>query len=312
MSPTPSSGVVTDPAVENAGRREAEKQEVARVHKFRSLKLMKAIMEDEASRLGAVGRTLDPERREGDDLRVAFICVPPKTIDKLRMTDDGTQLASFDKRASIVTFKMIGMLHGIATTCMGELLENIFDEVQMGGCFIKVCNVTEPPNEKASRGKAPDVAFYMRPQYSQGYDLKPWPQVVIEVGTSESQPKLEEDARFWLIDGGTAVRWVLTLKFFKDRALLCSWILTDTNKLQVRSCMEAVKHDGRYTLTSPQEDLHLSFSKLFLRQPHGHEPDTVVLSCQAFLDMVNLVHTQYEESEESPTQPAARPSPSRP
>lgn len=109
--------------------------------------------------------------------------------------------------------------------------------------------------------------------------------MVVEVGTSESQDKLEEDAWFWLARTGRAVRWVLTLKYHEHRMLLCSWTEI-SNDMKPQGMMQATLQDGVYTIL-PSPDLWVPFSDIFLREPCSDEPSTIRLTAQAFLAMLN-------------------------
>ncbi|KAI5307019.1 hypothetical protein KEM56_005601 [Ascosphaera pollenicola] len=287
-SPESMSQAATAVASEEVGRRAADRHEVVNVHRFCSTTQMKATLQQEASNTST-----------GKKVRVAFVCVPPEIIDNLHETDDIKHLDYYDKDTSLVIFQMASRLHNLAVEGMRKLLHEVLTDVKMSKCFVTMCNAVEPHDAEASKGKAPDVGCYMKQKYAQGLPTASWPQIVVEVGTSETHPKLQADARYWLEEGDPAVRWALTLKFFKHRVLLESWGLNKEKELASQGSMEAQWHGGDLVGHALGE-LTVPFKTVFLRDPDlDHEPENVRLTTNSFLQMLRWISEQDREAGEA-------------
>lgn len=202
---------------------------------------------------------------------------------------------------SLIVLNMASTLHSYTIGSMRGMLEDILKDIGKDDHFYFNSNIFIPCNGReigGNRQKAPDLALTLsNEQYYHGFGLNIWPQVVIEIGTTESQARLQRDAQFWLLESEGAVRWVLTLKCSQRRALLCSWIVVD-GKVKAKGAMEAtIQQDGHYTVTNENVYLWASFETIFLREPKGDEPEKVIIKAREFVDMLNRVQDRMQRNQ---------------
>jgi hypothetical protein len=75
---------------------------------------------------------------------------------------------------------------------------------------MKTCS----PASASADGKAPDEAFRVK---IPGFPLRRYPNILVEVGYSETHPDLIEDARHWLCESNSQVLCVIIFCFKKPR-----------------------------------------------------------------------------------------------
>jgi hypothetical protein len=124
--------------------------------------------------------------------------------------DNSFTFDSFNTEENLLIIKMQTQEHAQAIEEFGYTIMRQLDDMGLRDVIQKFTKV-----EAYSQGKVPDHAWGPRRLDS---DRRRRPTIVLEVGVSESQPRLEADATFWLDPARGNANIALTLKLNRKRA----------------------------------------------------------------------------------------------
>ncbi|KAI5303371.1 hypothetical protein KEM56_007618 [Ascosphaera pollenicola] len=121
-----------------------------------------------------------------------------------------------------------------------------------------------------NQGKEPDAAYRLKLNYARKYDLKKYPQIVIETGYSETKRDLGADVRHWLQQGNQAVRLVLTVRAVEDSFELSAWTLSSRGRHVIHEgeISATLDKNGSFKLRrGSAQKIVIPFVNLFFREP---------------------------------------------
>jgi len=252
------------------------------------------------------------ENQDGNQWLVV-LGLSPSTIRKL--DDDHSSLGGVEYRfqweGSAGLIKVVpSRAHDITTD---QVTRSIDDRLSaMGIRFIdRTWAATSTYKPTPAKGKQGDQAFIPPSRCPAPRRPADWPTFVIETGVSESLPRLQEDAKWWLAASSGDVRIVLVISIKRTRVSFEKWQLAPLNAprplsrayidtlrlqsphipplLQQPATIQQPYSVHEVEVTSTRVDgapMILPFSALYDRPPGPGEVD-VVLNAQDFRDITS-------------------------
>lgn len=170
-----------------------------------------------------------------------------------------------------------------------------------------------PSAGTGNKGKQGDQIFLPTPRQPVGSQVVDWPTLVLEIGVSESKPKLEEDTKWWFNNSNGRVRIVLLVLVRKQKLVFEKWQLlppgapANATRLYLASLRQQPPHmpplgvqaAANQRCYSAQEvtvdrngvagaPMFLPFRALFDRNPGPGESD-VMITAQDFQEITATV-----------------------
>ncbi|KZZ93896.1 hypothetical protein AAP_01989 [Ascosphaera apis ARSEF 7405] len=246
------------------------------IYQYRNFKAMEGTMQREQHKLGI-----------NEDVRFVFVDVPPNVIDKLRLSDSRA-IREIDKPKRFVLFEKPSRFHEVSTYQSQLMLQRVLRRAGVCRCFLFAGSALEP-QKSDTKQKAADVNGYLRPKYVPNSVAADWPQIVMEVGVSQSMPSLQEAAQFWVEEGGVNMSIVLTMKFEEHRIVLSAWGKDARGNFSLVDEMVAQKASSSkgYVVTSDTQALAFAFETLLLGPPSSDKPEFIAVTAQDFTTMLN-------------------------
>lgn len=171
----------------------------------------------------------------------------------------------------------------------------------------------QPSAGVGTKGKQGDQIFLPAPRQPAGGQVVDWPTLVLEIGVSESKPKLEEDTKWWFNNSNGRVRIVLLVLVRKQKVIFEKWQLVppdapaNATRLYIASLrqqslhmpplgMQAAANQRYYSAQEVTVDgngvtgapMFLPFRALFDRDPRPGETD-VAITAQDFQEITATV-----------------------
>ncbi|KAK2814013.1 hypothetical protein FQN50_000417 [Emmonsiellopsis sp. PD_5] len=206
---------------------------------------------------------------------IVFNNVPLKATESASLEAIGHYFSSYHTVLKILVIKMPLPPHAIVAGKFDALIVRKSDP--LAGLHL----VRDASVEGASRKKSPDCSY--RPETLPAQrDIK-WPSVIVEVGLSESQAKLERDCHWWLNNSRGQVKIALGISINRRRkeVIIRRWELRRVRPTRANPTAVVPMAIQEITISSPQNSntvsvhgapLILEFEKVFLRPP-GSQAD---------------------------------------
>ncbi|KAI5306412.1 hypothetical protein KEM56_001005 [Ascosphaera pollenicola] len=177
---------------------------------------------------------------------VIFTDVPPNVIEEV-FTPFGegelrlqmpvkTYLDSFDKAKRIMTFRRFVLGHQAADGHDAFVITSEINLSMRKNLINRHMVTTTRTRVPITRGG------YIRPSHAPEARFE-YPQIILEVGTSESIRGLAQDAKHWLTQSAGNVKLMLTSDVSGHMAFLESWV-KDSNKTRIESSIIATADDA--------------------------------------------------------------------
>ncbi|KAL2860012.1 hypothetical protein BJX68DRAFT_260983 [Aspergillus pseudodeflectus] len=180
-------------------------------------------------------------------------------------TDDPfSRWCAYDSALELLLFRMVveSSVHGVVAP---EFYEVVHDALRPMRLTRELAKTGTAGNEGPSGAKQPDAAWRpIRVPYNRN---KGWPSVVLEVGYSESQKKLQSDIRFWLRQSEGHVKTVLTVAI-RDRAesiIIEKWENGENGRAHAEQHLKITRNRRTNTATVTGGPLVIGFENLFSR-----------------------------------------------
>ncbi|KAI5306007.1 hypothetical protein KEM56_002557 [Ascosphaera pollenicola] len=250
---------------EQSARDDFFKKGGSRIFSFTSDESLETTLEDELQRATGMG------------LRAKFFNVPESVIQRLLEIDD-RRLKFFDINHQLLTLDTLFRPHE-ATVEMGKRwVETVLAKDGMTNAMVPYGSAQAPSGvrgKKYKTGRMPDGCYCLKPSFLKGTAWRQWPQIVLEVGASETEEDLLADVRHWFQEGGTSVRIVVTMSMTADIFRLCVYTVGD-GKSFIHKRGEVVAYrdnsDSDFVVRRGK-DINVPFALLFFREPTGEEKD---------------------------------------
>jgi hypothetical protein len=161
---------------------------------------------------------------------LVFLNVTEKELEKLVENQIKSCRISYERNSGTLVVKILGKPHEAANRSFAGLLTN--KAIQMG-LFESLQPYGGSTIDLDISFKEGDSAWAPSPP-PQG---NPWPSVVLEVGYSESQARLVNDAKLWLEAPGSQVRTVITMKINRQprRIVMQRWEMVQVARRVTRA-----------------------------------------------------------------------------
>ncbi|KAH8689851.1 hypothetical protein BGW36DRAFT_432817 [Talaromyces proteolyticus] len=122
-----------------------------------------------------------------------------------------------------------------------------------------------------------------------------WPSLVLEVGYTEGQRKLESDINWWITQSNGDVKSAVTIAVNPrvKQIVICQWYGNNPQQRVYRNALS--QNDQGAIQTSNPNPLVIPFAHLFLRQPSGNEQDITFTIAELKELAKNVWEVQFEE-----------------
>lgn len=140
------------------------------------------------------------------------------------------------------------------------------------------------------RSKEADLTFV--PKELPANRSTKWPSFVVEVGWSESERKLKNDAKWWLTRTLGDVKRVLTIKVNQkdERITMNSWTLQQGRTDEIDLMQSTViSRDNDIQPVIVDNDLEIPFADLYLRPARTGEDEMIVFNTEELVDFATDV-----------------------
>jgi len=259
-------------------------EEAIHTYEFRSLEMLKSTMRKEAERASAAGNFAD--------ITISFNGVPPSIIDSL-ISERRTpfyRISLFDKEEQEIIITIPKGFHETTIHFATAMFDRALERVHMLHTLQKRRSSLAPYDEGNNRGIEPDECYQLKPRYREDQPLERWPQVVIEVTSSESDAILRRNVARWFERSNMAVRLVLTVKVSKGKVRLAAWTITAKAALSFRGEIAADRVGNEFRLQPESRDIDISFRALFFRDPvPEHGESNLKLLCSDMIQLKDLL-----------------------
>lgn len=158
-----------------------------------------------------------------------------------------------------------------------------FSMKESNGWMGSVFHYTSPALADATQGKSADECSFPLERRGGISGQFEWPTLVIETGVPKSLPRLEQDARWWLANSGSAVRIVLLLII--DRG--CETI--DLQLISPERQQPYNAQTARITTNDATGDLPIVIHPQALLDQGTLEGGSIVLDAQTLVDIARFV-----------------------
>ncbi|KAI5300778.1 hypothetical protein KEM56_002207 [Ascosphaera pollenicola] len=212
---------------------------------------------------------------EQGDVKVVFCSVPPHVIDRLSSDERHRhyRLRFFDRKQQTIVITMVSTYHETATLIAEELWMRALKRAAVESSMRPWRSARAPYQLRTDRGKEPDASYQLRRSYRvPQYDFDHWPQVVIETAYSESKRDILKDVRWWLENGGGAIRFVIIarIKAAQRQFNLNVWMRAPDGS--GFACCQGgiaarIDSEGGFQWLADSSDITLPFADLFCRDP---------------------------------------------
>lgn len=213
------------------------------------------------------------DRQADEGFRLSFYNVPTYIIDEYCAGNRGQRLIYYNKEKHILQFAIPSRYHESAAVIGEKWIEKALQRSHMARAMSSIRCSKAPNREKTTEAKMPDVSFVLNKQHCP-YNVQEWPQLVLEVGYSESDSQLLKDVRHWFRNGGACVRVVLTIKMNSEVFHLSAWTVGENeNTMYKRGDIIAKKVGDNYEVEEDCEGITIPFEILFFRPREGDEKE---------------------------------------
>ncbi|KAI5307017.1 hypothetical protein KEM56_005599 [Ascosphaera pollenicola] len=221
-----------------------------------------------------------------EDPVITFFNVPPHIIERFCSNSCGTRIKLFDKANKLVVVKMPLRPHEVTTEIGRYMVEQALKRSGMlrAASAIGTANALDVAWPTTNEGKQPDASWKLRTRYTGTVEWDEWPQIVIEVGTSETRRQVQADIRHWFEHAHPALRLAITINLTNDEFRMTAWIPGDCKEHVSRSGdIVARRKDGEYRLCSGSaREIRIPFAVIFAKEPLGTQQD-FTLSARDFM-----------------------------
>ncbi|PGG98269.1 hypothetical protein GX51_06917 [Blastomyces parvus] len=229
---------------------------------------------------------IDSDGKQHLDRYVVFKNVAPDTMRDFSNRKHPGRIKDQSLTNHLLIINMPSNDHESAIRYFEMLLHDKLNEMR-AKLAVKVKHCGAAGVQGTTRKKFPDASF--RPRLLPAARSATWPSLVLEVGYSESAPKLKRDASWWLTESQGDVRAVITLKIFRyHRVHLEMWQLRD-GAARPRPVMTqevtVTKSASGYSAT---DQMVIRFQDLLLRLPAGNGEHDIVLNRNDLAELVEL------------------------
>ncbi|QKX58844.1 uncharacterized protein TRUGW13939_05972 [Talaromyces rugulosus] len=196
---------------------------------------------------------------------IIFTGVDGQTFRRDFLNRDGpADFETYSITHQLILFKMESHTHGIAHRSFDHMLHDKLRDMGNGDRQIRPFGSAHVQGEE--RKKRADESY--QPNRLPRHRSNHWPSLVVEVGYSEVQRKLESDVAWWSTESAGDVRAVITIAVDPrvKRMIICQWHGTNMVYRNVLSR----PYGGRMQNTN-SNPLVIEFDRLFLRAPQGIE-----------------------------------------
>ncbi|OJD12758.1 hypothetical protein AJ78_06698 [Emergomyces pasteurianus Ep9510] len=186
----------------------------------------------------------------------------------------------------LVILNMPSRGHESSICYFDKLLQRKLDEMRPNlSLELQACGATDVHG--TTRIKTPDASYWSRQLPATRSDK--WPNLVLEVGYSESASKLRNDASWWLTESQGDVQMVITLKIFRhNRVHLEMWKFRDGAARPRPIMTQEVTVTKSASGYSASGSMVIRFQDLLLRRPISHEERDIVLDRDDLQGLVEL------------------------
>lgn len=146
------------------------------------------------------------------------------------------------------------------------------------------------PRKSTGKHRAAAVTFRVRQHYISGDITTNWPQVIVEIGTSQSRGSLERDVTYWAKEGSPDERILITIQILKDRVVLASWLRDIQAGCRLDEKLIAVNDKDRYHSENIMDAIVFPMADILLRPPGMGETKEIVTTNDDLLKIVAAVN----------------------
>lgn len=230
-------------------------------------------------------------QQEGD----AFVVFTPVSeAEFMKLGESASGRKDFEQRTNTLIIKMPSLPHELAS---GAFHAHFLEKTVQIGVLREVHFLQSTRISSTTRSKEADICYGVRERPVTATTHSP--TVAVEVGWSQTGPKLEADARWWLNHRGSRVNRVITVDIKRSlRIIITAWERGATPTVQYPDPAPVVKE--RVSITRPTnwrepvlvgtQFITVPLRQLLLREPPEGE-ENFVFSREDILDIADRIWT---------------------
>ncbi|KAK2814022.1 hypothetical protein FQN50_000426 [Emmonsiellopsis sp. PD_5] len=206
-----------------------------------------------------------PDFHPSESQYIVFNNVPVSDFDTV-LSDHLPGRADYDRRTGTLILKMAAQPHETLTHSLEWSINKKAEEM---GVRREYRGAGTAKHKTPRRNKQPDAQYI--PRFPPQGRSRQWPTIVVETGFSESRPRLDEDAKFWLRESHGDVKIAIAAHISRrtGHIIFHVWEGGVVSRIRKTQQVEIQRVNKQPVISGPLDRLTLHFSLFLLRRPNA-------------------------------------------